>query len=111
MFLTLSILHVLTNTNAAPLSTAIVNIAIQECLCPDQLELSSYYIFACSWVSVHHNIPGPDDSKVHGRLELMFGSIIVPEFITYCSAKQWSAARKLGKRYHSELHVDHTRLY
>jgi hypothetical protein len=121
MFLMFSILlfsHILTgvtNTNAAPLSTSIVNIATPECLCSDKRTIWNIIwsclatIFACSWVSVHPNIPGPDDSwikKVYCRLELMFWSIIVPELITYWAAKQWSAARKLEKKYHSELHVE-----
>ena len=104
----------LTNTNAAPLSTAIVNTPTQECLCPDQRTIWNIIwsclatLFACSWVSVHPNIPGPDDSwikKGYHRLELMFWSIIVPELITFWAAKQWSAARKLEKRYQSKLHV------
>ena len=114
--------HVLTgitNTNAAPLSTSIVNIATPECLCPDQRTIWNIIwsclatIFACSWVSVHPNIPGPDDSwikRIYSRLELMFWSIVVPELITYWALKQWSAARKLEKKYHSELHVEPTRL-
>ncbi|KDR73285.1 hypothetical protein GALMADRAFT_37967, partial [Galerina marginata CBS 339.88] len=60
----------------------------------------SLTIFACSWVSVHPNIPGPDEGRIKvalRRLELMFWSIVAPELIIYWAMRQWLAALKLQR--------------
>ena len=114
MFLVLAILYVsFTNTSAAPFSI-ISNIEIQQQQSVylhqrtiwDIIWSCLVTIFSCAWVSVHPNIPGPDDSrikKVFQRLELMFWSIICPELITYWAAKQWFAARRLANRYRGQF--------
>ena len=59
-------------------------------------------IFACSWVSVHPNIPPPGASAVKvaiRRLELMAWSIIAPEYTIFWAAVQWISARKIEKKY------------
>ncbi|KDR73289.1 hypothetical protein GALMADRAFT_72820 [Galerina marginata CBS 339.88] len=59
-------------------------------------------IFACSWVSVHPNIPGPAKRRwmksLH-RVELMFWSIISPELIIFWASRQWLAARHLSQKF------------
>ncbi|KAF9475084.1 hypothetical protein BDN70DRAFT_958075 [Pholiota conissans] len=59
-------------------------------------------IFACSWVSVHPNIP-PASAKWWKvgliRLELMIWTIIAPELIMFWAARQWMGARQVAKRY------------
>ena len=59
-------------------------------------------IFACSWVSVHPNISGPNESSwriVLRRLELMFWGIVAPEMIITWALRQWLGARHLEKLY------------
>ncbi|KAF8880338.1 hypothetical protein CPB84DRAFT_1751434 [Gymnopilus junonius] len=59
-------------------------------------------IFACSWVSVHPNIPEPGETRINKalqRLELMFWSIITPEMIIGWTMRQWWGARKLEATY------------
>ena len=63
-------------------------------------------IFACSWVSVHPNIPAPNESRLRillRRLELMFWAVIGPEMIITWAFRQWYGARHLEKLYKGEL--------
>ena len=85
--LILYLFHIFSNTNAVPLSV-IPDITIQQCTCPDQRTIWDIIwsclvtIFSCCWVSVHPNMPGPDDSltkKALRRLKLMLWSIFAPE--------------------------------
>ena len=83
------------------------------CICPtDQRTIWGILwsclatIFACSWVSVHPNIPGPNESSWRiflRRLELMFWAVIGPEMIITWAFRQWSGARHLEKLYRGEL--------
>ena len=103
-------------THAAPLTgflvesnsnTTILN--TPTCICPaDQRSLWNILwscfatIFACSWVSVHPNIPGPNESSWRiflRRLELMFWAVVAPEIIIAWAFRQWSSARDLEKLY------------
>ena len=94
------------STNATVLSTP-------ACICPaDQRSIWDILwsclatIFACSWVSVHPNIPAPNESSWRiflRRLELMFWAIIGPEFIISWALRQWIGARELEKRYKGNL--------
>jgi len=55
-------------------------------------------ILAASWVSVHPNLPHPDDSKLKKtlrRVELMFWAIITPELIIFWAMRQWQGARRM----------------
>ena len=59
-------------------------------------------IFACSWVSIHPNIPAPNESSWRiflRRLELMFWAVVSPEMIITWALRQWSGARHLEKLY------------
>ena len=111
--LILYLFHIFSNTNAVPLSV-ITDITIQQCTCPNQCTIWDIIwsclvtIFSCCWVSVHPNMPGPDDSlpkRVLQHLELMLWAIFAPELIIYWAAKQWSAARRFAKKYHGEAHT------
>ena len=87
------------------------------CLCPaDQRTIWEILwsclatIFACSWVSVHPNIPASNESSRRiflRRLELMFWAIVGPEMIITWALRQWSGARHLEKLYRGELSKSH----
>ena len=59
-------------------------------------------IFACSWVSVHPNIPPAGERwlmKILRRLELMVWAILTPELIIMWAIRQWRSACKMKKEY------------
>ena len=90
-------------------STVIITPA---CICPgDQRTIWNLLwsclatIFACSWVSVHPNIPGPNESSWRiflRHLELLFWSVVAPETIITWALRQWLGARYLEKLYKGE---------
>jgi hypothetical protein len=96
-----------TSLLAATLSTTSV------CVCtPDQrstwdiLWSSLAAIIACSWVSVHPNIPAPNEpgwKVILRRLELMFWAVVGPEMVIVWAFRQWLGARHLEKLYKGEL--------
>lgn len=54
--------------------------------------------FACTWVSVHPNVPFRDEGKwtiFRRRIFLMFFSILAPEFMIMWAFKQWRGARMI----------------
>jgi hypothetical protein len=64
-------------------------------------------IFACSWVSVHPNIPGRDDSRwkiFSNRAEIMLFTIIVPELVILWAMREWFAVREIAKGCSCGLH-------
>ena len=83
------------------------------CVCPtDQRSLwdilwsSLATIFACSWASVHPNIPASNDSGWKlclRRIELMFWAILGPELVIVWAFRQWLGARHFEKLYKGEL--------
>ena len=98
------------STNA----TVILSTPALACICPadqrtiwDILWSCLATIFACSWVSVHPNIPAPNESSRRiflRRLELMFWAVIAPEMIITWALRQWLGARHLEKLYKGELY-------
>ena len=95
-------------------SNATVSVlSTSACICPadqrslwDILRSCLATIFACSWVSVHPNIPSPDDSSWRiflRRLELMFWAVIGPEMIIDWAFRQWVGARHLENLHRGEL--------
>ncbi|KAJ7343904.1 hypothetical protein DFH08DRAFT_1081278 [Mycena albidolilacea] len=59
-------------------------------------------IFACTWVSLHPNVPPPNQSWLvlfWRRLKMMLIGIIVPEIMVGFAARQFFAARMLSKEY------------
>ena len=101
--------------NATVLSTS------SPCICPaDQRSIWDILwsclatIFACSWVSVHPNIPSPDESQWRvflRRLELMFWAVVGPELVIAWAFRQWSSAGRLEKLYKGELSSQFIRKY
>ena len=103
-------------SQAAPLIESSSNatvITTPGCICPvdqrmiwDVLWSCLATIFACSWVSVHPNIPGPNESSwriLLRHLELMFWAVVGPEMIITWALRQWLGARHLEKLYKGEL--------
>ncbi|KAJ7923425.1 hypothetical protein B0H13DRAFT_2402224 [Mycena leptocephala] len=59
-------------------------------------------IFACTWVSVHPNVPAPNQSRLAlfwGRLKMMLFAIIAPELMVGFATRQFLAARSLSKEF------------
>ena len=122
MFLVLALVYLFHGfqTHAAPLTscsllvesssnTTVLSTLAPACICPaDQRSIFDILwsclatIFACSWVSVHPNIPAPNESRWRvflRRLELMFWAVIGPEMIITWALRQWSGARRLENLY------------
>ena len=63
-------------------------------------------LFACTWLSVHPNVPPPDEGfwKIaRRRLEIMLWALICPEMIIAWAFKQWLAARWSRDQYGGAL--------
>ena len=98
------------STNATVISTPALALA---CICPadqrtiwDILWSCLATIYACSWVSIHPNIPAPSESSWRiflRRIELMFWAVIGPETIIIWALRQWLGARNLERLYKGEL--------
>ncbi|KAF8193841.1 hypothetical protein K438DRAFT_1934657 [Mycena galopus ATCC 62051] len=59
-------------------------------------------IFACTWVSVHPNVPPPDQSWLAlfwRRLRMMLFGIIAPEIMAGFAIRQFLGVRRLSKEY------------
>ncbi|KAJ7762931.1 hypothetical protein B0H16DRAFT_1528185, partial [Mycena metata] len=59
-------------------------------------------IFACTWVSVHPNVPSPDEGPIAAfwhRLKMMLVALIAPEIMVGFAARQFFAARNLSKQF------------
>jgi len=57
---------------------------------------------AASWVSLHPNLPHPNDSwfkKSIRRVELMAWAIVAPELIIVWAMRQWRGARRMKKEF------------
>jgi hypothetical protein len=57
-------------------------------------------IFAYTWVSVHPNVPAPNQSWLAlfwQRLKMMLIAVIAPEIMVGFAARQFIAARTLSK--------------
>ena len=122
MLLVLTLVYLFHNfqTHAAPLTSLLAEsssnatvLSTPACIClADQRSIWDILwsclatIFACSWVSVHPNIPGPNESRWRiflRRLELMFWAVVGPELVIAWAFRQWSSARRLEKLYQGEL--------
>ncbi|KAK0190280.1 hypothetical protein F5146DRAFT_1043556 [Armillaria mellea] len=71
-------------------------------------------IFACIWVSVHPNVPGPKMERkgwlylnIFRRVELMILSVFSPEFITIWALRQHSVARLIRALRPERLSMSH----
>ena len=120
LLLTLVYLFLDFQTHATPLTSLFAESSSNTtvfstpiCICPtDQRSLWNILwsclatVFACSWVSVHPNVPAPNESRWRiflRRLELMFWAVVGPEMIISWAFRQWSGARLLEERYKGEL--------
>ncbi|KAH9961082.1 hypothetical protein BC827DRAFT_1384065 [Russula dissimulans] len=68
----------------------------------DIIRSCAFTIFLCTWVSVHPNIPSPDEGWPRitiRRIGLMLATLIVPEAIVAWALRQRFAAGKLAKEY------------
>lgn len=57
-------------------------------------------IFACTWVTVHPNIPAADDTRLivdFRRARLMLCGLVAPEIIILWAMRQWYSARKIAQ--------------
>ncbi|TFK50279.1 hypothetical protein OE88DRAFT_231352 [Heliocybe sulcata] len=66
-------------------------------------------IFACTWVSLHLNIPPRDQAWYRGPLRhfgVMLMGIIAPELVVAWAARQWYVSRELEKKYrkYADMH-------
>jgi hypothetical protein len=71
----------------------------------DIIRSCAFTIFLCTWVSVHPNIPSPDERWPRitiRRMGLMLATLIVPEAIVAWALRQRLAAGKLAKEYEGE---------
>lgn len=58
-------------------------------------------VFACTWVSVHPNIPHPDDTEWQirrHRFLMMLCGLIAPELIVLWALRQWIGAHFLVRK-------------
>ncbi|KXN92714.1 hypothetical protein AN958_06992 [Leucoagaricus sp. SymC.cos] len=63
-------------------------------------------IFACTWVSMHPNVPDPRWSgfrRLRERIVLMFYAVIAPEFIAIWAFRQRMMAVRRAKEYNKRL--------
>ena len=70
-------------------------------------------IFACTWITVHPNIPVPGDSQwivLRRRVAIMGYLLLAPEFVIIWAARQHYGARNLTKK-HERNHMDWTRAH
>ncbi|KZP10918.1 hypothetical protein FIBSPDRAFT_837989 [Athelia psychrophila] len=57
-------------------------------------------IFACIWVAVHPNMPGPEQSWMSRQIEsfkLVVATLLVPEWVLAWAVRQYLQARHYGK--------------
>ncbi|KAJ7598596.1 hypothetical protein C8J56DRAFT_1039485 [Mycena floridula] len=66
-------------------------------------------IFACTWVSVHPNVPPPGQSIVKlalRRLMMMLAAVIAPEIVVYFAARQFIFARRFVKEFNKTENIE-----
>ncbi|KIK64966.1 hypothetical protein GYMLUDRAFT_194753, partial [Collybiopsis luxurians FD-317 M1] len=59
-------------------------------------------LIACTWISVHPNVPGLNESSwkvLRRKIRLMIIAVLAPELLVLWAARQWFAARKLSRHY------------
>ncbi|KAJ7194694.1 hypothetical protein GGX14DRAFT_377674, partial [Mycena pura] len=63
-------------------------------------------ILACTWVSVHPNVPPPGQRRVWRRLSLMLIAIVAPEVIVGMAARQCIFAHRVSRDF--DISVAHS---
>ncbi|KAF8062469.1 hypothetical protein FPV67DRAFT_272628 [Lyophyllum atratum] len=59
-------------------------------------------VFTCTWVSVHPNMPAPEDPAwkvAKRRAGLMIWTTLAPELVIFWAIRQWLASRELADKY------------
>ncbi|KAJ6460186.1 hypothetical protein C8R45DRAFT_879422, partial [Mycena sanguinolenta] len=59
-------------------------------------------IFSCTWVSVHPNVPPPNQSRLQLfwlKLRMMLIAIVAPEIVVGFAARQFFASRELSREF------------
>ncbi|KAJ3551918.1 hypothetical protein NP233_g12989 [Leucocoprinus birnbaumii] len=125
MLVVLFIATVFSNAFSAPVTSAIDtfppspltifsrDIPVSECVNPagyrtmQQIILSCLAtIFACTWVSLHPNLPDPRNSSWQNftmRLRTVLWAILGPEFVTIWAFRQRIGAAKIAKEYNEKF--------
>ena len=70
-------------------------------------------IFACTWITIHPNVPAPGDSQwavLSRRLAIMGYFLLAPEFIIFWAVRQHYVARYMTKK-HEKNHTGWTRTH
>ena len=55
--------------------------------------------FACTWLALHLNIPGPDDGWLRiafRKVGIMLLAVIAPEIVVAWAVRQWLVARRMA---------------
>jgi hypothetical protein len=63
-------------------------------------------VLSCTWIAIHPNIPGPDDSSLKialRRVKLMVMALVAPELVVGWAMRQWCVARTLAKKHRSKF--------
>jgi hypothetical protein len=110
MLLLLILVHLLSrNGSAAPAPHTTLNNRTSSDSCDDINNCRNLFdlvwgglatIFTCTWVSVHPNVPAPNQSRLAlfwRRLKMMLIAVIAPELMAGFAARQFFAARSLSK--------------
>ncbi|KAJ7364220.1 hypothetical protein DFH08DRAFT_949834 [Mycena albidolilacea] len=96
--------------SAAPVSNSSESLALTDA-CDDINNFRKLFdivwgclatIFACTWVSVHPNVPPPRQSRLAllwRRLKMMLIAVLAPEVIVAFAARQFFFARNLSEEY------------
>ena len=65
-------------------------------------------IFACTWISVHPNLPDPSDTRwkvLLRRSGYMFWTLVTPELVVYWAMRQWVGAKAIEKHYEGKYAI------
>ncbi|KAJ7127658.1 hypothetical protein C8R44DRAFT_616196, partial [Mycena epipterygia] len=114
MFLLLFLVHILSkNSSLAQGHTLDARVPVDSCddinSCRRLLDIiwgCLSTIFACTWVSVHPNVPPPNQGRLvlfWRKLKMMLIAIIAPEIMVCFAARQLIAARKFSKEFNVSM--------
>ncbi|KAJ3572089.1 hypothetical protein NP233_g3323 [Leucocoprinus birnbaumii] len=86
---------------------------LPECIQPTRYRTTSEIIwscigtiFACTWVAIHPNLPGPYDSGLQllkRRITIAIVAIMGPEFIVFFASRQWESAKKIKREFNEKF--------
>ncbi|KIK66304.1 hypothetical protein GYMLUDRAFT_218437 [Collybiopsis luxurians FD-317 M1] len=94
------------NSTASPADTGNLCNDINNCRTKLQIIWSCIVVLvACTWASIHPNIPGPMESwltVLRRKIGLMMLCLLAPELLVLWAARQWVDAWLLSNRYRSQ---------